>query len=80
MKRMRKSTVKNNENWDRKRRRTSEGDDEESTGKMIAQIWQKHWKRLSHYQIWKLLDQVAEEEVIEEPVEEIVERTIETKD
>ena len=21
-------------------------------GKMIAQIWQKHWKRLSHYQIW----------------------------
>ena len=20
--------------------------------KMIAQIWQKHWKRLSHYQIW----------------------------
>ena len=56
-----------------------EGDDEESTGEDDCSDLAEALEEIESLSDLELLDQVAEEEVIEEPVEEIVEETIETK-
>lgn len=56
-----------------------EGDDEESTGKDDCSDLAEALEEIESLSDLELLDQVAEEEVIEEPVEEIIEETIETK-
>ena len=56
-----------------------EGDDEESTGEDDCSDLAEALEEIESLSDLELLDQVAEEEVIEEPVEEIIEETIETK-
>ena len=56
-----------------------EGNDEESTGEDDCSDLAEALEEIESLSDLELLDQVAEEEVIEEPVEEIIEETIETK-